>query len=700
MFLSCKAQSELQQKFGNDCDYFFAIRLLLEGKESEARQKFVNCIRKGSYYAAERSAEALCKLGTIQEKNAAAEKLLELYGNNVDFKNDVLFLALREFESARELQLVLKNSEGLNLKKDDNKIIKIRMKALSEKKISSLEDEVFEWFTSRPISMEHYQFYRDDYFHPDFNSIEDFDFNPKDFALNYRIELYKRNYTYTASKASEIFEYIKNKDLPMCSQFISDVGKSFLYGSVDYIANANSLAQLAMEYKGSEVEYYFWFYAGRLFSKNSLYYVQAKKCFENAINCAENDLQKDNAIWYLFSEALSYSVDSILEGIESYSEQWTDASYFDDFFESFVSSLITAGRWDDFFRIYTQLDGKASDEIVAEYAYIYGRLLEENLAKPKMGFSKAQLMEDAFSRALNSGSSYYYKALAAYKLNLQGQELSDVLLSSYSKKVDKKNVPSQKNYYAQKLLEGYVAFGLPEKIYPECQRFFSQEEDLLDSQTLFYLADFLKKCALSEDSYFQQSLRLASKAVNLKSENFTKEELTLFYPKDFSDEIEKNSKIYGINPAIMYALTRSESFFDPKVKSSAGAVGLCQLMEFTASDIAASLKIQDYNLTDPEINIKFGSYYLSSLIRRCDNSILQGFFSYNAGITRVRRWLLATTQAFGKKSNMPEDLFLETLPYTETREYGRKLVAASAMYEWLYASDEASFLQMIENLIY
>ena len=137
----------------------------------------------------------------------------------------------------------------------------------------------------------------------------------------------------------------------------------------------------------------------------------------------------------------------------------------------------------------------------------------------------------------------------------------------------------------------------------------------------------------------------------------------------------------------MYSLIRSESFFDADVMSSAGAIGLTQLMELTASDIARRFKLQDYSLTNPETNIRFGTYYLSNLISRCDNSLLLGFFSYNAGITRVRRWLQSSLIEFGKKSNMPLDLFLETVPFAETREYGRKLVSATIAYDWLDNSE-------------
>ena len=151
--------------------------------------------------------------------------------------------------------------------------------------------------------------------------------------------------------------------------------------------------------------------------------------------------------------------------------------------------------------------------------------------------------------------------------------------------------------------------------------------------------------------------------------------------------------------SVIYALIRSESFFDADVTSTAGAVGLTQLMEFTGSDIAQRLRLKEYSLTDPKTNILFGTYYLTELVRRCDGSLLQGFFSYNAGITRVRRWLKSSMIEFGKKSTMPLDLYLETVPYTETREYGRKLIAATAMYEWLNSDEPEAFANIIETLI-
>ena len=74
----CTAQTEVQKKFGPDADYFIGLRLLQENDEKAARDKFNHCIKKGSYYCAKKSAEALCTFGNIQERNLAASNLINL----------------------------------------------------------------------------------------------------------------------------------------------------------------------------------------------------------------------------------------------------------------------------------------------------------------------------------------------------------------------------------------------------------------------------------------------------------------------------------------------------------------------------------------------------------------------------------------------------------------------------------------------
>ena len=137
-----------------------------------------------------------------------------------------------------------------------------------------------------------------------------------------------------------------------------------------------------------------------------------------------------------------------------------------------------------------------------------------------------------------------------------------------------------------------------------------------------------------------------------------------------------------VDSALLYGLIRTESFFRPAVSSGAGAQGLTQLMAGTAGDVARKLKVADYDLSDPATNIRFGAFYLDELIGRLDGNIMHALFAYNAGISRLRSWVRIS-------GTLPHDLFLESLPFAETRDYGRKVLAASAVYGYLYNQKNA-----------
>ena len=213
----------------------------------------------------------------------------------------------------------------------------------------------------------------------------------------------------------------------------------------------------------------------------------------------------------------------------------------------------------------------------------------------------------------------------------------------------------------------------------------------------------MNKCAAEDDSFYVKALRIAARAGNMAESTISLKNMQTIYPQNYSEFVNAYSKKFNIDQSVIYALIRSESFFDKEVVSSAGAVGLTQLMSPTAGEIAQKLRIKEYSLTDPETNIMFGTYYLSELIRRGDGSLLRAFFSYNAGFRKVTTWLNSSMMDFGKAGNLDMDLFLETIPVSETREYGRKLVSATIMYEYLYSdtdlSDYTAFAQTVENLL-
>jgi soluble lytic murein transglycosylase len=166
--------------------------------------------------------------------------------------------------------------------------------------------------------------------------------------------------------------------------------------------------------------------------------------------------------------------------------------------------------------------------------------------------------------------------------------------------------------------------------------------------------------------------------------------MVLCYPQHFKKLIEDKADETGLRAEILFGLIRTESFFMPAAVSRSGAVGLSQLMEPTAMDMAGRIARQggpDFRidggieLKDPEINVHIGAYYLSYLTKQM-GSPMMALLAYNGGLGRIRRWRAAEDRRAGKR--LPDDLFLETVEYDETREYGRRVLAAAAVYGYLY----------------
>ena len=186
---------------------------------------------------------------------------------------------------------------------------------------------------------------------------------------------------------------------------------------------------------------------------------------------------------------------------------------------------------------------------------------------------------------------------------------------------------------------------------------------------------------LEEEGRYADAIRIINVSLKNKEDSASIAQLKILYPRPWHNIVAKYAAEYRLPEYLLYALIRSESFFQPQAVSGAGAIGLTQLMPATAADIAKKLKITEYSLNDPEINIRFGAYYLAEMIRRSDNRIMPACFAYNAGLSRVRGWPK-------KARELADDLFLESLEYAETRDYGRKILSAAVVYGWLYYSEK------------
>lgn len=651
----------LRRLYGEDANYYIGLRKKAEGEEKAARQLFLRCLKKGSYYAALRSAEELVQLGTVQERLSACEKLLAKYGDE-----DAILIALGAYENAGEYSKILTLTESIDMTSCKNDIARIRLGALFKRNNRQFQDEAYTWYTSRPMTLSMNRLYRE--------TVTEGLQSAKSRIINFRIDVYNANYNSAYERFSEIREtVIKNGTLPLTAQIVSDMGKACLYGSSSYIKNAKIFTEIAAKEKNDkDIVYNAYFYAGRLYDKADSDYAAAESCFVRAMNTVQSGIRYDNALWYLLNGSLRTSVDTAMEVFKTYRTNIDNPAYFDDFFELIVPLLLSQSRWSDFKKVYEAVDGYASDVSIGRFAYLYGRLVQESLIASAAPRDEA---ENAFRRVLSLNCDTYYKTLAAVKLGLDDEAAKDAIRRTGI------NKNFTKDEEVERLLLGYALFGLPEKIYPEWLSFTSDGKSISVSCAAA-LSDFLNKGASGADEYYAQSLRIFAKAAASADVPLGEEEWKLLYPRNYAKEVSTSCEAFGIDEAVLYALIRTESFFSNNVISAAGARGLTQLMDLTADEIAMRLKRSDYDLLDPATNIEFGAYYLAYLTKRLDGSPLTAFFAYNAGIGRVRRWLNNSHLELGRHA--ASDLFLETIPYSETREYGRKLIAASVMYGILY----------------
>ncbi len=150
---------------------------------------------------------------------------------------------------------------------------------------------------------------------------------------------------------------------------------------------------------------------------------------------------------------------------------------------------------------------------------------------------------------------------------------------------------------------------------------------------------------------------------------------------------------YSVGKAIpttfAMAISRQESAWNPKIQSPVGASGLMQVMPGTATHTVRMYEISGYSnasqLLDPEMNIQIGMQYLDYVYRQFDNNRILAAGAYNAGPGRINRWLGVS------QSRLDPVAFIETIPFSETRNYVKNVLAYDAYYRYLLGSPDKLF---------
>ena len=151
----------------------------------------------------------------------------------------------------------------------------------------------------------------------------------------------------------------------------------------------------------------------------------------------------------------------------------------------------------------------------------------------------------------------------------------------------------------------------------------------------------------------------------------------LRFPMPFKQQVFNHADAKQLDPSVIYGVMRRESLFDPLAKSKVGALGLMQLMPSTARRVAKSLGLKrprQSDILEIENNINLGTQYFKSVLNRFENNVSLAAAAYNAGPLNVKNWL-------PQEDDMPADLWVETVPFKETRNYVQAVLAYATVFD-------------------
>lgn len=158
--------------------------------------------------------------------------------------------------------------------------------------------------------------------------------------------------------------------------------------------------------------------------------------------------------------------------------------------------------------------------------------------------------------------------------------------------------------------------------------------------------------------------------------------LKIIYPQTYQEVVKIYEEKYEVEANLIFALIKAESNFDKEAISSRNAIGLMQLMEETAKDVARKNEIElnseniKEELFDVNKNVDIGTCYLATLIKKYQNKEV-ALAAYNAGIGTVDGWI--------EKGIIKSDgTDIEKIPYKETNNYVRKIIRDYKIYQYLY----------------
>ncbi len=189
-----------------------------------------------------------------------------------------------------------------------------------------------------------------------------------------------------------------------------------------------------------------------------------------------------------------------------------------------------------------------------------------------------------------------------------------------------------------------------------------------------------------EQDRYDRALQTLKRAVpgyfGLEIEQLPRPVWEALFPRPWWNDVKKYAAENQLDPYLVAALIRQESEFNPAAVSRADAIGLMQLLPVTGKRMAHELNVRRYSvgmLAEPGVNVQLGTRYFRQLVQKFDGKLELALAAYNAGADRVEEW-----RSSGNFREPAE--FVESIPFTETREYVQAILRNAGIYHRLYGT--------------
>ncbi|MFY0566777.1 transglycosylase SLT domain-containing protein [Archangium lansingense] len=280
--------------------------------------------------------------------------------------------------------------------------------------------------------------------------------------------------------------------------------------------------------------------------------------------------------------------------------------------------------------------------------------------------AKVDITGPAYEAVITSAPNSYYALLASERLHALGRQPPPGFPEA-PKQLESGEVPPE-----LKLAVALTGAGLfsdaAEEVQSRTSRIRNQEQALSFAHALLRLGEYGHAHAVA-------ARHLWGRAFGAR----VPEALAAFYPRAFANAVESEATRYEVSPFLVWAIMRRESAFRPEVASAADARGLMQVIPPTARAIAKKLSEPEpapAELFSPSLSIRYGAWYLAQLMKRFSHPALAAA-AYNAGPEAAVKWVK-------EKGALPLDLFVEEIPFRETRGYVKQVLADLYLYQSFY----------------